>query len=376
MSFMYRYGVHELFEKIRLGASVGMLMGIAACASSEPVDVHRLLKEDMAKTLPPSKDTPYSTWLDQAISVCWEAPAAWGTERDWVRDEVEHVWSEVSGVHLTGWGPCRTGASGIRIQVSDEGPHVKALGRALDGYHGGLVLNFSFQNWGTECRDQREHCIRAIAVHEFGHAFGLTHSNSHRPRTLKQYVSTSAKGAQHFYEGLLQGAMWFRYASWCRHPEARLLLGDFNGDSRDDLLCHDKTGRIQIDYANLEGQFLGTDWARDADWCHQLGAELRIGDFNGDGQDDMLCHDPSGQKWIDYANQGGQFYGAEWYRKANDCNQPGVKMTLGDFNGDGRDDMLCYNQKGHRWIDYADAKGQFLGTDWRRDTGWCQVRVL
>ena len=46
-----------------------------------------------------------------------------------------------------------------------------------------------------------------------------------------------------------------------------------------------------------------TDWERNMGWCHHSGAQLRLGDFNGDGRDDMLCHDTTnGYKWIAYSD--------------------------------------------------------------------------
>ena len=42
--------------------------------------------------------------------------------------------------------------------------------------------------------------------------------------------------------------------------------------------------------------------------------QLLIGDFNGDGRDDILCHQMSnGYKWISLAESDGSFSHTSWY---------------------------------------------------------------
>jgi hypothetical protein len=174
--------------------------------------------------------------------------------------------------------------------------------------------------------------------------------------------------------GRFMGSDWSRDAQWCKHDSARLFKGDFDGDGRTDLMCHDiDDGFKWIDYANNNGRFLGTDWSRDAQWCRGDGSKVFVGDFDGDGQDDLLCHNSSnGYKWIDYANNNGEFFGTNWSRDADWCQAEGAELFIGDFNADGRDDMLCHNKiNGHKWIDYADSNGRFLGTNTHHNTAWC-----
>ena len=54
------------------------------------------------------------------------------------------------------------------MQTTNEGPHVKRLGKYLDGLPDGIVLNFTFRRWGLSCAQTQEYCIKAIAVHELG----------------------------------------------------------------------------------------------------------------------------------------------------------------------------------------------------------------
>jgi len=161
---------------------------------------------------------------------------------------------------------------------------------------------------------------------------------------------------------------------WCGHSGSELHLGDFNGDTRLDLLCHDKSGNKWIAFADKIGRFSVTNWHIRMGWCGHVGSELHIGDFNGDGRSDMLCHDRKGYKWIAYANVKGNFdAGTGWHRNMRWCYGRHQSLLIGDFNGDGRDDMLCHDKRwGYKWIAYADKTGGFSGRFWHTKKSWCR----
>lgn len=124
-------------------------------------------------------------WDRTEIPVCWEPAAApmpaFQQEKEWVKVKIAVTWEAQSSLRFTGWQTCAPINNGIRILISDEQPKTKDLGIKLNRLKDGMVLNFTFKNWGQPCADEKlcRHCIEAISLHEFGHAIGFTHEDYH-----------------------------------------------------------------------------------------------------------------------------------------------------------------------------------------------------
>jgi hypothetical protein len=137
--------------------------------------------------------------------------------------------------------------------------------------------------------------------------------------------------------------------------------GDFNGDGREDILWRHDSGVLTDWLANASGGFdansnnlftsVPTDW-------HVVGT----GDFNGDGRSDVLWRHDSGAitDWL--ATPSGGFV-------ANDATVLGQvplewKVAgTGDFNGDGLVDILWRHDSGAvtNWL--GTAEGGFVAND-------------
>jgi len=130
--------------------------------------------------------------------------------------------------------------------------------------------------------------------------------------------------------------------------------GDFNGDSRDDILWRHTSGVIG-QWSGQAGQFTNNSGVAanpvDMSW-----SVVGLADYNGDGRDDILWRHGSGEigQWLSapngsFANNGGA--------AANLVDPSWMVVASGDFNGDGKADILWRHLSGV----YAEWQGSATG---------------
>ena len=165
---------------------------------------------------------------------------------------------------------------------------------------------------------------------------------------------------------------------FCAAGDDALYFGDFNRDGRADLLCHSKsTGVRSINYAQSGGRYTGiADFTQLNPFCSQRTGTLYVGDFDGDRRDDMLCHTKdSGWRDLDRASNG--FNGNDWQGQNRWCTHVGASIHVDDFNGDGRDDLLCHTDVyADLDYDFADVGGVLAGNDAQRRGSFCTAKFL
>ena len=131
--------------------------------------------------------------------------------------------------------------------------------------------------------------------------------------------------------------MW---KSWSGLTDATF-IGDFSGDGLDDFLFITSSGALKVAKSNGNNAFGAA-----STWYTVPGinpADVRIGDFNGDGKDDVLWVNwdkvPSGLKVL--LSSGTAFNTLSWWGSWGG-QSTSFGFYVGDFDGDGKDDCLNF----------------------------------
>lgn len=134
---------------------------------------------------------------------------------------------------------------------------------------------------------------------------------------------------------------------------ATLLAGDFNGDGYTDFLATGASGwtTVPMAYSNGDGSFTVTNKSNSfvAAVMYQAGTKIVVGDFNGDGLDDLAASGGSGWNTIPVAFSIAGNLGvfsttnlSSTYQSFS--GQSSTRLLSGDFDGDGRSDLLVLGE--------------------------------
>jgi hypothetical protein len=137
-------------------------------------------------------------------------------------------------------------------------------------------------------------------------------------------------------------------------------VGDFDGDGQADILWRDGTGQLAIwfkgDLADRLSPAVYPGYANVPAPVERAWQFSSIGDFDGDGRSDILWRHTNGQVAVWYMTGG--IRTAESYPGGQDLGRNWAIQGVGDFDADGRSDIL--------WRDTAGQLAIWFGADANR----------
>jgi hypothetical protein len=170
-----------------------------------------------------------------------------------------------------------------------------------------------------------------------------------------------------------------QWATWCTYKDMKVLAGDFNGDGKTDVMKFDVpssgtscSSGLWVGLSTGSG-FNTSQWAT---WCMNTDVKVLAGDFNGDGKTDVMKFDPSnncnGGLWVGISNGNG-FTTSQW---ATWCTPGDIKVLAGDFNGDHKTDVMKFdpsnNCNGGLWVGLSTGSS-FNTSQWAT---WCTPAAI
>ncbi|MCX4698700.1 FG-GAP-like repeat-containing protein [Streptomyces sp. NBC_01373] len=143
--------------------------------------------------------------------------------------------------------------------------------------------------------------------------------------------------------------------------------GDVNGDGRPDLIARNSsTGAVYLYKGTSTGKLSARVKLYD-NW-KTYKKIVGVGDFNGDGRGDLLAQDKSDTLWR-YDGNGTGGFKARVKLAANWGSSYNVIVGVGDITGDARPDIISRDTSGAVWRNTGNGKGSF-GARTKIATGW------
>lgn len=204
-------------------------------------------------------------------------------------------------------------------------------------------------SWGEGCARARRPGIytriSAMRIHRWVKA--VVHETPHVGDVNgdgKDDIVTFTHGSQRkVYVALSTGSGFAPSAIWHHdfaHAEHLPMLGDFNGDGKEDLFAFTQLGDVSV-ALSTGASFGGGNYRSSV--VMDLDAVPVIGDINGDGRDDVIVASADDSADVFAMRSTATGFGAftKWHEA---FGHEGETLEAADVNGDGRDDLVAFSQ--------------------------------
>lgn len=147
--------------------------------------------------------------------------------------------------------------------------------------------------------------------------------------------------------------------------DGRYFVGDFDGDNADDIAYVHPEGRCYI-VRGRDGKPFAPYWwdSPIEDWPGN--GHNFVGDFDGDGDDDIAYLSPGipQGRWSLVSGRNGNRFDSPWWGNEIPGWPGNGRYLVGDFDGDGADDIAYLHQQEARWYIVRGRDGKPFGPPW------------
>lgn len=248
-------------------------------------------------------------------------------------------------------------AGGVFYEFPSASPygtnHAIAIIGWNDAFQSWLIKNSWGNEWGSNC---------GYGTDE-GYMWIKYNSNNIGKR------AAWVKAQKKFEYRFKAGAKWHDF--FCIGSEIPK-TGDVNGDGKDDIITFTRGTDADVYVALSDGQkFNGRGLKWHDRFC--VGNEIPLaGDFNGDGKCDIVTftRGNTGDVYVALSN-GSSFQGTSVKWHDNFCIGTEIPL-VGDFNGDGKDDIATFSRGSNADVFVALSNGSsFIGTAVKWHDSFC-----
>lgn len=191
------------------------------------------------------------------------------------------------------------------------------------------------------------------------------------------YIGRTSDGKLWFYAGRSNGTLSPRQnignSGW-NVMTSLLMPGDFNGDTRADLIASDNSGRLWLYAGAGNGRLSGRTLIGTSGW-NSMSELVAPGDFNGDTNPDLLARDRAGKLWL-YPSDGNGRFKARTVAGSSGWNVMTDLAGVGTFDAGSTTDMIARDGNGRLWLYPGNGSGQFGARSMIGSSGWNSMTSL
>ncbi|WP_264668502.1 FG-GAP-like repeat-containing protein [Arthrobacter sp. VKM Ac-2550] len=191
------------------------------------------------------------------------------------------------------------------------------------------------------------------------------------------YIGRTSDGKLWYYAGRSNGTLSPRLnignSGW-NVMTSLLMPGDFNGDTRADLIASDNSGRLWLYAGAGNGRLSGRTLIGSSGW-NSMSELVAPGDFNGDTNPDLLARDRAGKLWL-YPSDGNGRFKARTVAGSSGWNAMTDLAGVGTFDAGSTTDMIARDSNGRLWLYKGTGTGGFSARSMIGSSGWNSMTSL